>query len=757
MDIHRVCYGCFREKDGGVCPHCGFDPENADQPLLALPMGAILGGRYLIGRVLGMGGFGVTYLGYDLTLEIRVAIKEYLPNGIAARSGDGYSMTVLSSRDKESYRNGQDRFLDEARILAKLQNAENIVSVQNFFQENNTAYFVMEYIEGKSLKEYVESRGGRLPWDEAIRLLLPVMDALCQVHAQGLLHRDISPDNIYITKDGRSKLLDFGAARSALDGNKSMSVILKHGFAPPEQYTSHGNQGPWTDIYAMGATLYKCVTGLPVPDAITRLNGDTLQAPSSLGILLAAGAEAALIKALSPQAELRFSNMAAFMAALTGSAAEAGKTTAARSAVWTLPTKTTGAHERTVAGSGTPAVPNGKAPSNKKLVLIAASVLVVALAVILPLTLLGGNKGDPIAAAYTTQPGGNSPGGSTGAAATLPPIAATPAPVATAKSELQTYTSEACQCTVQIPADYEAEESADINGAGVSFQRDGTPILGILCTDYYDIMPVYRIEDIEGHEEALVEYFTTQAGGTDQKLTESEYVTLNERRFYKIVGEYTLDGIRCTYTMWFTDAKGEYGCYALIYGLPNSMPGLKEQRDELDAVIASFQPTGEVKTGHSLFRSEKLRLQAIYTTDLCKGGLAEKYKENGEALVDCVYFYPIAGNLDSLVEVEYADDYASTPQGAMDYLHKLINDNKNWKVIETGEQQTRDFGIYQYLMRQYAAEMEDGAVIIATMASAEIDGETIVFGAICLEEYTESTISLLGDLMRTVKPYAPSA
>ena len=283
MNPERICYGCFSEKEPGtVCPVCGFD-EAKQQPYLALPLGTIVNGRYLIGKVLGIGGFGITYLGFDLTLEIKVAIKEYMPSAMATRNTDRYTV-VLTSHQEKDYQSGMERFLEEARILAKLQNTPNIVSVQNYFRENNTAYFVMEYVDGTSLKAYLAAHGEKISCEEALKILLPVMNALVSVHSMQLLHRDISPDNIYLTADGDSRLLDFGAARFAAGDGKSVSVILKHGYAPEEQYSSHGNQGPWTDVYAMGATLYRCITGVLPPDSIERIHNDTIKRPSELGI-----------------------------------------------------------------------------------------------------------------------------------------------------------------------------------------------------------------------------------------------------------------------------------------------------------------------------------------------------------------------------------------------------------------------------------------------------------------------------------------
>ena len=317
MNPDKICYGCFQEKgEGSICPHCGFDAQ-ATQPYLALPLGTILNGRYMTGKVLGMGGFGITYLGYDLTLQIRVAIKEYMPSSIATRHADRYGVT-LSGLSEQDYRYGMERFLDEARILAKLQNTPNIVSVQNYFKENNTAYFVMEYVDGMSLKAYLEAQGGKIPYTQALTILQPIMEALAQVHAMNLLHRDISPDNIFITTRGESRLLDFGAARFALGDEKSVSVILKHGYAPEEQYSSHGNQGPWTDVYAMGATLYRGLPGTMPPDSVERLRQDTLKLPSELGVHVPKYVEQALGKALAVHAADRFANMEAFIQALSG-------------------------------------------------------------------------------------------------------------------------------------------------------------------------------------------------------------------------------------------------------------------------------------------------------------------------------------------------------------------------------------------------------------------------------------------------------
>ena len=370
MDTTKLCFGCFSEHDGnGPCPHCGYDLSTAKHPFVALPIGTILNGRYLTGRVLGVGGFGVTYLAFDMTLEISVAVKEFLPSGIALRESDHYTMTVSSPDEQNKFDNGVSKFLEEARLLAKLRDVPNIVTVHDYFRENNTAYFVMEYIEGVDLMKYTQNKGGKLTFDEALRLLLPIIDSLAHVHDHKLLHRDISPDNIVVMKNGSTRLLDFGAARLAIDSDKSKSIILKHGFAPEEQYRKHGNQGPWSDEYALAATMYLIITGVMPPDAIERVHEDTLVPPTQLGVQMPQYASDALMKALSVSASGRFPDMKSFGAALSGNSQSASAAPAvypassyAPSAVQSsysseqLPTAATGTGEGQMVGGKTVAM-----------------------------------------------------------------------------------------------------------------------------------------------------------------------------------------------------------------------------------------------------------------------------------------------------------------------------------------------------------------------------------------------------------------
>ena len=277
----KRCYGCMKLKNSGpVCQHCGFD-ETVQNASHQLPLGAVMQGKYRVGRVLGQGGFGITYLGWDEYLDVPVAIKEYYPSGMVMRD-NAHSLSVVSSSGAsgEKFSNDRERFLREAKSLARFKNDPQIVTVSNFFLENNTAYIVMEYVQGITLKQHIKNSGGKLSAEETFRLINPVMLALDRVHATGLIHRDISPDNIMLLPGGGVKLIDFGAVRDVQNAeadsplSKSTESILKQGYAPIEQYQKRGALGPWTDVYALCATIYYCLTGQTPPDAPARVLGE---------------------------------------------------------------------------------------------------------------------------------------------------------------------------------------------------------------------------------------------------------------------------------------------------------------------------------------------------------------------------------------------------------------------------------------------------------------------------------------------------
>ena len=279
----KICFGCFEQYDDSfnICPHCGY--AEGTEPELATYMrpGAILNERYVIGRALGHGGFSVTYLAWDALLLHKVAIKEYLPSEYATRRPGESRLTIFSGKEGEYFQFGKEKFLDEAKRLSAFQNEDGIVHVYDCFSANETAYLVMEYLDGITLSEYLKketavSPQGRIAPEEAISMLTPVMLSLQRVHDSGMIHRDIAPDNIMLLKDGGVRLIDFGAARHAVhDCGKSMTVIIKDGYSPEEQYNSHSVQGPAADVYALSATLYQMITGITPPGAIER--GEYLQ------------------------------------------------------------------------------------------------------------------------------------------------------------------------------------------------------------------------------------------------------------------------------------------------------------------------------------------------------------------------------------------------------------------------------------------------------------------------------------------------
>jgi len=241
--------------------------------LHALPAGYRIE-EYELVRVLGSGGFGITYLGYDHHLDKAVAIKEYLPNDLAVRT-DNQSVLPKSTQDRADYEWGLERFLSEAQTLARFDH-RHIIKIHRFFRAHGTGYIVMEYAEGETLSEVLQ-RKGILTETELKQILLPILDGLDAVHEADFLHRDIKPKNIVIRDDGSPVLIDFGSARHSVVGkSRSVTAIVTPGYAPIEQYSSKGHQGPWTDIYALGAVCYRCLAGEPPDDATDRLREDPL-------------------------------------------------------------------------------------------------------------------------------------------------------------------------------------------------------------------------------------------------------------------------------------------------------------------------------------------------------------------------------------------------------------------------------------------------------------------------------------------------
>ena len=319
----RRCMGCMStyEAIDEMCPFCGYIEGTPAKEAYHIKPGSLLHDRYTVGRAIGFGGFGITYIAWDNKLMQKVAIKEYMPSEYATRVPGNLTVTIYDGERYTEFMTGLQKFLDEAQRLAKFQNVPGIVRILDCFSENLTAYIVMEYLDGMTLKQYLAEHGGKLPYEETVEFILPVLAALQAVHKEGIIHRDISPDNIFITEDGEVKLLDFGAARYASTGySKSLSVILKPGYAPAEQYLSHGEQGPWSDVYATAATLYRMITGVVPEEALERKEKDTLKPPAALGAKLPKNAEKAILNALNVRVENRTASAEEFEAQLLSTA-----------------------------------------------------------------------------------------------------------------------------------------------------------------------------------------------------------------------------------------------------------------------------------------------------------------------------------------------------------------------------------------------------------------------------------------------------
>jgi len=302
--------------EGETCS-CGFNPQNYMVESYHLTPGTILKDRYFIGSVLGEGGFGITYIGMDTVLERKIAVKEFFLSGYANRTNTVSMEIVTASGNKEkTYYNYLDKFLDEGKVMAKFGGNEGIVSIIDYFKLNNTAYIIMEFVEGETLKDYCK-KNGSMNYDNMLEIMIPVMNALEQIHAQNYIHRDISPDNIMMTKKGSGKLLDFGAARNFdADGEKTLSVILKPGYAPEEQYRSKGKHGPWSDIYALCATMYFCLVGSAPSNSIERMVSDDVMAPHRLVPTCQPQYSNAIMKGMSVKWNDRYSSIAELRKAL---------------------------------------------------------------------------------------------------------------------------------------------------------------------------------------------------------------------------------------------------------------------------------------------------------------------------------------------------------------------------------------------------------------------------------------------------------
>ena len=318
MDYVKICINCMHEKQdaSGVCPVCGFDPSDYCYPSYALPPFTILNGRYLLGIVLGSGGFGITYIAYDLVLKCTRSLKEFFMSGAMYRDTEKslkVSVIIDNPAQKQVYQSTYDKFIQEARILARMEQLPGIVSAYDVFNENGTSYIVMEYLEGITLKQHVAERGGGIPYQEFLEKIHPVISSLEKLHDSKIYHRDISPDNIMVRADGSYCLFDFGSAKVSDTAGvilQSETTVKKSGYTPVEQHYSGGKLGPWTDEYALCATIYYCICGKTPPDSVSRIAGnDTLEPPRNFIPKLPVRTENAILKGLSPRKEDRYPDL----------------------------------------------------------------------------------------------------------------------------------------------------------------------------------------------------------------------------------------------------------------------------------------------------------------------------------------------------------------------------------------------------------------------------------------------------------------
>lgn len=316
------CFQCMNEmpEGGHICSHCGYDQRTVPREVYHLQPGTVLHQKYQIGVVIGFGGFGIVYKAWDLALNRVVAVKEYYPTMYLKRDPGMTQVILFDKKNEDAFLKGKEEFLTEARNIAKYNSHPNIVHVYDFFEENGTAYFVMEYLDGKTLKQYMreaKQQGQVIALDSAIMVTRSVLSALSAAHKDKIIHRDIKPGNVFILNDGTVKLFDFGAARFAdEDQEQTRTIIITPGYAPPEQYQKKSKQGPYTDIYAVGAMFYEMVTNVKLEESINRKVVDEVRNPNEWNSSIPLPINNAIMRALAIQPEIRFKTVEEFDAAI---------------------------------------------------------------------------------------------------------------------------------------------------------------------------------------------------------------------------------------------------------------------------------------------------------------------------------------------------------------------------------------------------------------------------------------------------------
>lgn len=314
---NELCMNCFSVKGQyEVCPYCGYvEGTPPEQPHYLVP-GTILGSHFMVGPVIGVGGFGITYKCWDTTLGIIVAVKEFYPAGLVNRSPGERQVGLLSGDKREQYKERLQRFLMEAQSVAQFGKAKDIVNVYDFFEENGTAYIIMEYIDGVLLKDYLDKQGKMEP-EAAMSVIMPIIEAVKKIHSKGIIHRDVSPDNIFITSENSIKIFDFGAAQlNTSKEGMAAEQIIKVGYSPLEQYRDKSRQGFFTDVYSVGAILYEMLTGVKPVESTEREFKDQLKSPLELGVKINSNVDRAVMEALAVRPELRFQGIQHFEEAL---------------------------------------------------------------------------------------------------------------------------------------------------------------------------------------------------------------------------------------------------------------------------------------------------------------------------------------------------------------------------------------------------------------------------------------------------------
>lgn len=315
----RLCMGCMNEIEDHVtvCPICGYNESTLVQDSYYLDPGTVIGGKYIVGRVMDYNRFYVTYLGWDAEKSRKVTIQEYLPSDFSTRAKGETGITIYSGDALEQFEEGLSTFLNEGNTLEHLPEVSGILRVYDCIVENDTGYIINECWEGKKLKEVLDE-GRVYDVDEAKAIVMSLLNALSQIHASQVMHYDICPNNVLISDTGETKLINFGAAKYTTTSNsKSLAIILKPGYAPEEQYRSMGEKGPWSDVYAVAALMYRLITGVEPEEAVERAMIDNLKPPSEMGVQLPKATENAILNALNVFREYRTPSAEQFLSELS--------------------------------------------------------------------------------------------------------------------------------------------------------------------------------------------------------------------------------------------------------------------------------------------------------------------------------------------------------------------------------------------------------------------------------------------------------